>query len=162
MDNFEKLYREYFQYVQFYLLRLCGDRELAEELTQETFFAALASKENFRYDSEVRTWLCKIGKNKYFEKLRKEKKLEPGDFDGERADTFDLQASLVDKEDALTIHRILHQLREPYKEVFQLRTFGDLSYSEIGELFEKSESWARVTYYRSRMMIKEELDEDSL
>ena len=66
------------------------------------------------------------------------------------------------KQTAMKIHRILHDLKEPYKEVFQLRTFGDLSYAEIGELFGKSESWARVTYYRSRMMIKEELDEDSL
>ena len=159
MDNFEKLYREYFQYVHFYLLRLCGDRELAEELTQETFFAALSSKENFRYDSEVRTWLCKIGKNKYFEKLRKEKKLDFGDFDGERADTFDLQASLVDKEDALTIHRILHQLPEPYKEVFSLRVFGELSFEKIAAIFSKSPGWARVTYYRAKKQIVEYMEE---
>lgn len=160
MDNFEKLYREYFQYVHFYLLRLCGDRELAEELTQETFFAALKSKEHFRYDSEVRTWLCKIGKNKYFEKLRKEKKLDLGDFDGERADNFDLQASLVDKEDALTIHRILHQLPEPYKEVFSLRTFGELSFGEIGRIFGKSDGWARVTYGRAKLKIIEKMKEE--
>ena len=72
------------------------------------------------------------------------------------------EEQLLRKQTAMKIHRILHDLKEPYKEVFQLRTFGDLSFAEIGELFSKSESWARVTYYRSRMMIKEELDEDSL
>ncbi len=55
------------------------------------------------------------------------------------------------------IHRVLHRLEEPYKEVFWLRTFGELPFSQIASLFEKAESWARVMYHRAKMKIKEEL-----
>jgi RNA polymerase sigma-70 factor (ECF subfamily) len=87
---------------------------------------------------------------------------ESNDYELPVGSESDPEEQLLRKQTAMKIHRILHDLKEPYKEVFQLRTFGDLSFAEIGELFGKSESWARVTYYRSRMMIKEELDEDSL
>ena len=66
--------------------------------------------------------------------------------------------SIITKESAFEIHKILHKLEEPYKEVFSLRTFGELSFKQIGELFEKTESWARVTYYRAKVKIKEELE----
>ena len=87
---------------------------------------------------------------------------ESDDYELPAGSESDPEEQLLRKQTAMKIHRILHDLKEPYKEVFQLRTFGDLSFAEISELFGKSESWARVTYYRSRMMIKEELDEDSL
>ena len=62
------------------------------------------------------------------------------------------------KSDAKAMHRIIHYMEDPYKEVFSLRAFGELSFSDIGELFGKSDSWARVTYHRARLMIKEELE----
>ncbi|MBQ2707615.1 MAG: sigma-70 family RNA polymerase sigma factor, partial [Clostridia bacterium] len=74
---------------------------------------------------------------------------EPGD-DG-------IEDGIVAKEDSLVIHRILHDLPEPYKEVFSLRTFGELSFAQIAELFGRTESWARVTYHRARLQIKEKL-----
>ena len=68
-----------------------------------------------------------------------------------------LEESIFDKETAFAIHKILHELDEPYKEVFSLRTFGELSFKQIAELFGKTETWARVTYHRARLKIKEEL-----
>lgn len=64
---------------------------------------------------------------------------------------------IEDKETAFQVHKILHELREPYKEVFSLRVFGELSFREIGELFQKSEHWACVTYHRAKSMIREKL-----
>ena len=55
------------------------------------------------------------------------------------------------------IRKILHDLQEPYKEVFMLRVMGEVSYRDIGQLFSKSESWARVTYYRAKKMIVEKM-----
>ena len=71
----------------------------------------------------------------------------------------DFADDLDDRDTALRIHKILHTLKEPYKEVFSLRVFGELSFEDIGKLFSKSAGWARVTYYRAKMMILHEMEE---
>ncbi len=65
---------------------------------------------------------------------------------------------LADKESALQVHKILHKLREPYKEIFSLRIFGELSFQEIGMLFGKSEHWACVTYHRAKKMVQTKIE----
>ena len=169
--DIEKLYREYFTPVYRCTLSLVHDPDMAEEITQETFFRALKKINNYRGEASLKVWLCQIARNLSFDSLKKQSKITTlTKHDDDEAVGYELTAGsesnpeeqLLRKQTAMKIHRILHDLKEPYKEVFQLRTFGDLSFAEIGELFSKSESWARVTYYRSRMMIKEELDEDSL
>ena len=167
----EKLYREYFTPVYRYTLSLVHDPDMAEEITQETFFRALKKINDYRGEASLKVWLCQIARNMSFDSLKRQSKItaltkhdddESNDYELPAGSESDPEEQLLRKQTAMKIHRILHDLKEPYKEVFQLRTFGDLSFAEIGELFGKSESWARVTYYRSRMMIKEELDEDSL
>ena len=169
--DIEKLYREYFTPVYRYTLSLVHDPDMAEEITQETFFRALKKINDYRGEASLKVWLCQIARNLSFDSLKRQSRVtaltkydddEPNDYELPAGSESDPEEQLLRKQTAMKIHRILHDLKEPYKEVFQLRTFGDLSFAEIGELFGKSESWARVTYYRSRMMIKEELDEDSL
>ena len=169
--DIEKLYREYFTPVYRYTLSLVHDPDMAEEITQETFFRALKKINDYRGEASLKAWLCQIAKNLSFDSLKRQSKTtaltkhdddESDDYELPAGSESDPEEQLLRKQTAMKIHSILHDLKEPYKEVFQLRTFGDLSFAEIGELFGKSESWARVTYYRSRMMIKEELDEDSL
>ena len=168
--DIEKLYREYFTPVYRYTLSLVHDPDMAEEITQETFFRALKKINDYRGEASLKVWLCQIARNLSFDSLKRQSKTTALTKHDDESDDYELPAGsesdpeelLLRKQTAMKIHRILHDLKEPYKEVFQLRTFGDLSFAEIGELFGKSESWARVTYYRSRMMIKEELDEDSL
>ncbi len=169
--DIEKLYREYFTPVYRYTLSLVHDPDMAEEITQETFFRALKKINDYRGEASLKVWLCQIARNLSFDSLKRQSKTTAlTKHDDDKSDDYELPAGsesdpeeqLLRKQTAMKIHRILHDLKEPYKEVFQLRTFGDLSFAEIGELFGKSESWARVTYYRSRMMIKEELYEDSL
>jgi RNA polymerase sigma-70 factor (ECF subfamily) len=168
--DIEKLYREYFTPVYRYTLSLVHDPDMAEEITQETFFRALKKINDYRGEASLKVWLCQIARNLSFDSLKRQSKTtaltkhddESDDYELPAGSESDPEEQLLRKQTAMKIHRILHDLKEPYKEVFQLRTFGDLSFAEIGELFGKSESWARVTYYRSRMMIKEELDEDSL
>ena len=168
--DIEKLYREYFTPVYRYTLSLVHDPDMAEEITQETFFRALKKINDYRGEASLKVWLCQIARNLSFDSLKRQSKITALTKHDDDSDDYELPAGsesdpeeqLLRKQTAMKIHRILHDLKEPYKEVFQLRTFGDLSFAEIGELFGKSESWARVTYYRSRMMIREELDEDSL
>ena len=69
----------------------------------------------------------------------------------------DMLNCIIDQEDGQQIRKILHELQEPYKEVFMFRVMGEVSYRDIGQLFGKSESWARVTYYRAKKMIVEKM-----
>lgn len=151
--DFQDVYEQYFRDVYKYVLALCRDTVLAEEITQETFFKALKSIDSFRGQCKLYVWLCQIAKNTYFSYLKKQKQVLP--LDDREADS--IEQVLEDQSTAVEIHRILHAMEEPYKEVFTLRTFGQLSFRQIGDLFKKTEGWARVTYHRAKIKIREEL-----
>lgn len=142
-----------------YVMTLCANVTLAEEITQETFFRAINAGKNaeFRDGSSEVTWLCAIAKNLYADEMRRKKRsaeLPPDTESGE-----DVEQTVSDSDASYRVHVILHSLDEPYKEVFQLRVFGELPFRKIGELFGKSENWARVTYHRASLKIKERLNE---
>ena len=154
MTDFQEVYDLYFKDVYKYALSLSRNPHIAEEITQETFFKALKNIDSFRGQCRLYVWLCQIAKNTYYTHSQKQHRAapeaacSPGDSPEEQ---------LLTKESAFEIHKVLHRLPEPYKEVFSLRVFGELSFSQIGELFGKTESWARVTYHRARLKIKEEM-----
>ena len=155
--DIEKLYQEYFSVVYKYILSLSRDPLTAEEITQETFFKAMKKIGSFRGDCSIRVWLCQIAKNLYYDQLKKQSRFEelPEEYGESIASP---ENDMVRETDRKVINKILHSLKEPYKEVFTLRTYGELSFSEIAELFQKTTSWARVTYHRARIMIKEEMN----
>ena len=157
MTDFREVYDLYFRDVYRYALSLCRNESLAEEITQETFYKALAKLDSFDGKSKASVWLCRIARNTYLSMCRKNKHLEPDADLTELACEEDMEEAYGRRETAFRIHKILHTLEEPYKEVFSLRTFGELSFKQIGELFDKTEGWARVTYHRARLKIKEEL-----
>ena len=157
VTEFEEIYSEYFKDVYRYVLCLSKNESIAEDITQETFFKALKNIDGFKGNCKMSVWLCQIAKNSYFSYLKKKQ----NNFESveDIADVSDsgFEQILVDDESVFEIHKILHNLEEPYKEVFTLRFFGDLSFSKIAELFGKTESWARVTYHRERIKLKERL-----
>ena len=162
MEEFEKMCQTEYQTVQKFLLRLCGNAELAEELTQETFYQAMKKWKGFRRQCAVSTWLCGIAKNLFYTYCRRPKPTSIDEVPEKPGEDF--VDTLLDKEQRLQAHRLLHSLPDPYKEVVTLRTFGELTHQEIGALFGKPERWARVTYYRGRQMLVrlmkgEEIDE---
>ncbi len=154
MTEFQEVYDLYFKDVYKYALSLSRNETVAEEITQETFFKALKSIDSFRGQCKLYVWLCQIAKNTYFTYHQKEQRTPLAQ---DAATDSSPEDNLLNRESAFEIHRILHHLPEPYREVFSLRVFGELSFRQIGELFEKTESWARVTYHRARLKIKEEL-----
>lgn len=154
MNDFEELYRAYYDGVYYYTLSLCRDEAWAEEITQETFLKALKGIEGFRGECQLQVWLCQIAKNTFYTQAKRRKRQV--DMPKELLGTDDPpEQKLLDKETALQLHKELHQLGEPYKEVFWMRTFGELSFAEIASLWGRSESWARVTYHRAKMKIRE-------
>lgn len=160
MTEFEAIYRQYFQDVERYILALCHDAHLAEELTAQVFFQALKALPRFRGECDIRSWLCAMAKNAYLSYLRKERPTENIDELQIPDPRQGIEESLQDRQQAMLIHRTLHTLPEPYKEVFSLRVFGQLSFGDIGSLFGKTANWACVTYHRAKMKIRDEMEDE--
>ena len=158
--DIRELYETYFSTVYKYIFSISRDVHIAEDVTQETFFKALKYADGFRGDCKFSVWLIQIAKNCYMDELRKRKRILSAEEIEGTVSSEDLSVSYIEKEKALSVHRKLHQLREPYKEVVSLRIFGELSFKEIGEIFGKSENWARVTYHRGKTRIKEALENE--
>lgn len=161
-SDFTDIYTSYFQDIYKFLLALCHDEELAEELTQDTFFKAMKNYESFRGDCKITTWLCQIAKNSFFlyEKRRK-RNVTIESVENEMVDTNSIEILFGQKEQSFEIHKLLHNLPEPYKEVFSLRVLGELDYQDIAKLFDKTESWARVTFHRAKLKIIEQVKEEN-
>lgn len=139
---------------------LSRNEKIAEEITQETFFKALKSIDKFKGNCKINVWLCQIAKNTYFTYLDNQKRFDSDDLP-EQTDGNSVEVMLLKKEESFRLHKVVHHLEDPYKEVFTLRVFGELSFKEISELFKKTESWARVTFHRAKgkiqIVLKEEM-----
>ena len=161
MTEFEKIYRTYFDDVYLYIRKLSGDENIAEEITSEAFFKAMRGVSGFRGDCDIRVWLCQIAKNCYYTHLKKSKQtnsiddLELSELPSEEST---IEEQCMKHEEAERIRAVLHNVPEPYKEIFMWRVFAELSFKQIGQIFDKSENWACVTYYRAKSMIKSRLE----
>lgn len=159
MDEFERICRIYTPTVYRFLLSLCGDEDLSNELTSETFYQAYLHIGSFRGDCKVETWLCQIAKNAFYKESTRRKRHVSLDTTNDTKTTDDVFDALSDKEQALKIHKYLHNLKEPYREVFTLRVLGELSFREIADICGKTESWAKVTFYRAKNKLIEAMEE---
>ena len=142
---------------------MCGNEQLAKDILQDTMLKAMISAESFKGNCSVRTWLCTIAKNLFYDHL---KKAENNNLSieslSEPVSQVSIEACFADKETALHIHRLLHDLDEPYREVFTLRVFAELKFSDIGNVFGKSENWAGVTYFRAKQKLLQLLKKEGL
>jgi RNA polymerase sigma-70 factor (ECF subfamily) len=154
--EFEQFYNTYYMQVYSFVMTLIKIRSVSEEITQKTFFKAMTTDKKHRGDSSEFTWLCAIAKNLLADEFRENK--HKAEFTEERFPGTDIESAFADKDSAFRIHQVLHDLEEPYKEVFQLRVFGELPFQKIGFLFSKTENWARVTYHRARLKIQERME----
>ena len=140
------------------MFTMIKDQAAAEEITQNTFYKAMTAKKKFEGKSSEFTWLCSIAKRLMIDEYRRGKKT--GELSEAVPSEKDIAKETEDRNMALHIHLVLHEMPEPYKEVFQLRIFGELSFAQIGMIFGKSENWARVTYHRARLKIQERMEEN--
>ena len=139
---------------------LTKDEVSAEDLAQETFVKALASIDSFDGSKDIRAWLFTIAKNTFYSECRKRKWIADDELPEEIPSSEpDFLEVISDKERAVLIHKYLHDMKEPYKEVFHLRVFGELDFEVIGNIFGKSANWARVTFYRAKNEIKNYMTE---
>ncbi len=159
-EEFEKIYIRYFNDVFLFLKKISKDESIAEEITSETFFKAMRSIDNFHGEADVRVWLCQIAKNCYFSYLKKQQRIENID-DIDLPDNKDtIEEQILKQYDAMQVHLLLHNLAEPYKEVFMLRVLGELSFKQIADIFQKTDNWACVTYHRARNKILMQMEDN--
>lgn len=153
MEDFDSIYCRYYQDVYKFILSLSGDPSVTEDIVQETFIKALKNIGSLKDFNKIKPWLYKIAKNTYLTYISRNVKYISFD-EIEVASSDNEESIFVNKETAKTVRKLLHKMKEPYKEVFYLRVFADLSFSEIAEIFEKEEAWARQVFHRSKLMIR--------
>ena len=154
MDDMNAIYRQHAQTVYKFLLSQTRDPGLAEELTQETFYQAVRSIDRFDGKCKVSVWLCQIAKHLWYQQLRKQKREVPLSEEGIDVPLPSAEEETLDRAGRLELLRQVHSLPEPYREVVYLRAFGDLSFREIGDVLGKTETWARVTFYRGKEKLR--------
>lgn len=158
MQNIEDVYLEHSKLVYKYLFCLTHNREIAEELTQETFLCALKYIHNFKGNCSISTWLCEIAKHLWYKELKKLKKSNIILID-EISETIEngenIEDRIINKAEKEELYKRIENLSAELKEVIYLRIIGELSFKEIGEILGRNENWARVTFYRGKQKMKE-------
>lgn len=159
----DEIYKKYSKFIYNYLLGLTHNRDIAEELMQDTFYSAVKNIHKFRNECSLKVWLCEIAKNKWKNKLKKEK----GKILYENIENIDyyiyedtLEDEIISREEIIELYRKIHNLDELTKEVIYLRIKAELSFKEIGSILNKSEEWARITFYRGKIKLKEMINNE--
>ena len=157
MQDIEQLYEEYFNSVYKYLLCLTHDANLSEELTQETFCKAIEKIHTFKGNCKVSVWLCQIAKNLLINEYNKSKKYHnvPDEELVLLEDNIKVEDTVILNNEKINLYKKMQKLDNNSKEVVYLRITGELSFKEIGNILNKSENWARVTFYRARKKLEE-------
>lgn len=157
MQDIEKIYDEYFDTVNKYLFCLTHNNDISEELTQETFYRAVKKINTYKGDCKISTWLCQIAKNLWFDECRKNKRI----ISSESIEDLNVpvieyvEDKLINDEEKILLYKKIQKLDEKTKEVIYLRLTGELSFKEIGIIMNKTENWARITFYRGKNKLKE-------
>lgn len=160
VNEFDEIYDKYARQIYLFLLKLSGNETIAEDILQDTFLKAIENADSFEGRSEITTWLCRIAKNEYLNYVKRRDNKNDTIEDKEIRSESDITLRLEDKESSTAVHKALHALAEPYREVFTLRVMGELSFRQIGDIFEKNENWARVTFFRAKAKLVDKLKED--
>jgi len=156
MQNMEQIYEEYFEIVYKYLFCLTHNSDISEELTQETFYRAVKKIDTYKGECKISVWLCQIAKNLWFDQCRKNKKkinIEEDLLSQYAIDT--IEEKVISNDEKIYLYKKMQNLDEKTREVMYLRITGELSFKEIGTVLNKTENWARVTFYRGKSKLKE-------
>ena len=153
LGELTEIYEQYADGVFKYLMVLCRNVDIAEELTQETFYQAVRSIDNYNGECKMSVWLCQIAKHTYYKHV--DKQIKQPNQSQSLNHLPSVESNLIENENKIALYRTIHLLDEPYKEIVLLRILGGLSFREIGEIHRKNENWARVTFYRAKLKLRE-------
>lgn len=158
MQDIEKIYKEYFETVYKYLFCLTRNIDLSEELTQETFYRAVKKINTYKGECKISVWLCQIAKNSWYDYLKKNKKISKFNQEKDNIELIqedNIIEKIISDEEKIILYKKIQKLDEKTREVIYLRVTGELTFKEIGTILNKTENWARVTFYRGKNKLKE-------
>ncbi len=156
MQDIKQIYEEYFETVNKYLFCLTHDNDISEELTQETFYKAAQKIDTYKGKCKMSVWLCQIAKHLWYDQCRKKQKtidVEENLFDVQALESTESQ--VISNEEKISLYKKMQKLDEKTREVIYLRITGELSFKEIATILDKTENWARITFYRGKNKLKE-------
>ena len=159
LEDLEKICNQHYKYVKSYALSLCLNETMAKDITQETFYNAIKKIDTFKNDCKIETWLCSIAKNIFLNQKRKKQTENILDYPN-LVSNSNIEEDTIKNESVKRILAEAVKLETPYKEVFYMKSLGDMPYSSIANVFGKTENWARVTYFRSKKQIEERMNEN--
>lgn len=157
MDSFDAIYEKYYKKLYIFLYRLSGNESIAEELTQDTLYKAFLHIDQYQGKSSLFTWLCQIGKNNWFDECKRLSQLQPPEEGWNPESPYNLEQEVIEQQMLATLRREIAKLPEPYISVCTLKLYAELSFSDIAAEYGKSESWARVTFFRGKAMLTERM-----
>ena len=158
LESFEEVYEKYYKRLWCFLYKLSGDRSLAEEITQETLYKAFLHMEQYKGKSNIFTWFCGIAKNNWILEFKRQKRFLDFELSFKLSTNSNVEQEIVDKQMLVQLRKEIYQLPEPYRTVCILKIYAELSYGDIALEFKKSESWARVTFFRGKTMLIERMN----
>lgn len=156
MQDMEQIYTQYFEIVNKYLFCLTHNNDISEELTQETFYKAVKKIDTYKGKCKMSVWLCQIAKNLWYDYCKKNKRvISVGEELIEAYSTDTTEEKVILNDEKISLFRKLQKLDEKTREVIYLRITGELTFKEIGIILNKTENWARITFYRGKNQLKE-------
>lgn len=154
--NMEEIYKKYADMVYAYLFSLTGSPSISEELTQETFYRAIKNISGFQNKCKISTWLCQIARHtwyQYLEKKKRRKEISFHELDMDLPSFQNIEEEFLHRQDMAELYRRIWSLNPDARQVILLRITENLSFQEIGDLLNRSETWARVTFYRGKQKL---------
>ena len=158
MESFDAIYEKYYKKLYSFLYRMSGSASMSEELTQETLYKAFLHMDQYQGRNSLYTWLCGIAKNNWLAECNRQNRFCELDESLEPVSRHDTEQEVIEKQMRFLLHREIGQLPEPYLIVCMLRIYAELSFGEIAASYGKSESWARVTYFRGKAILVERME----
>ena len=160
LHDLDALYRQNADTVFRWLSVKTGSDDLAEELTQETFYQAVKSIDRYDGSSRITSWLCGIAQNVLYAHLRARQKDPLPLEDVPEQPVVSTEDLVVTRDETRAILEAIRELPDPGGEIMRMRIFGGLSFKQIGAILGRTEVWARVNYYRAKQSVIKELNRD--
>jgi len=159
--SLEQLYVEYSDRIYRYIFLQVRQKELAEDLTQETFFRALKNIHTFNNQASLATWLTKIARNATYDHFRRKRIIRFFSLDSEVSeDTSSLspEDELLKKDLTARLYNALASLKTSYRDVLILRKINENSIKETAYILGWTETKVKSTMARAFAALKKEMD----
>ena len=123
---------------------------------QETFLKAIEYIDSYNGSCKISTWLCQIAKHLLYQHWQKSGRIQFEETDDTLKAADSTETHAIARMELTDVWDKLLNLPSDMKSVVEFRVLGDFSYKEIGKMLGKSENWARVTFYRAKMILIKE------